>query len=108
MRCLVVLALIGLSSAAFAGSCSWASCTAEIKTLFPNEDGTVRVEMDADMTQLDCTLREARFATLESSTVLRDDMYSMMLAAMISGRELTIRTEAGSSNCRIMYTLLES
>jgi hypothetical protein len=100
----IVLALFCVKG--LAGTCGSNLCTAQVKNLYPHENGSIYVEADADMSPLDCTRNQGQFMVLENSNPLRSEIYSMLLAAHMANKEVTMRIANGSSNCRVVYTQL--
>ncbi|AWF80086.1 hypothetical protein BTJ40_04220 [Microbulbifer sp. A4B17] len=103
----IFLLLFLVSNFVFAGSCGANSCSANITTLYPH-GGTenIHIELDADMSSLNCTLNEGKFITLTKGNGLHSEIYSMILSAAIAQKSLKFRIEENSSNCEVVYTQL--
>lgn len=101
----LLLCFLCVSSLAMAEDrCGTDSCIAKVKKLYPHSNGNVYVQANADMSSLDCTLNQGSFMVLEPTNKSKSEIYSMLLAAMVSETPLVMRIVNGSSNCSLSYT----
>lgn len=101
-RIFVGLFCVFLISNAYA-ACNNIRCSGKVKRLFVSEVA-IYVEMDGDMSLLNCPLHSNTYATLRSSHPFRSEIYSMLLAAhSTNSNSALIRISEGSSGCKINY-----
>ena len=87
-------------------SCNVHYCTAGVKVLSANGNGKVYVELDTDMTPLDCTLDLNAYAVLLDSNARHQEIFSMLLAARMAKENILVRIVNGSNICEISYVSL--
>ena len=57
----------------------------------------------ADRSNLNCTLNQGIFVTLEPSHARFKEIYAAILYAMATNKRLIVRISEGSSNCAVSY-----
>ncbi|WP_444956781.1 hypothetical protein [Microbulbifer sp. ZKSA002] len=103
----IFLLLFLFSNFALAGSCGANTCSGNITVLYPQGDSSdIYIELDADMSSLNCTLVGGRYITLTKGNGLHSEIYSMLLSASIAQKSLKFRVEENTSNCELIYTQL--
>lgn len=103
-----LIAISGL----FAFSTAYAVCGENIcadifvDKLYVNSTGLIYVATSGTETNLSCTPESGIYLSLDPAAPNSDEVYSTLLAAQISGKLVSVRTQAGSSNCNILYITL--
>ncbi len=96
-----VLGTAGMAEA----SCDGKRCTGKIKRLVVTTS-QVKIETDqTDQSDLNCTLNNDVYITLEQSHPLFREIYSLAVTALASKSPMTLRIVEGSSNCAISYVV---
>lgn len=103
----VLLSLIGGTINPATAQADHQRVRGKIKMLYPHSMGKIFVQMDHNLSTLNCTPMESRYLTLNSSQGLFNQIYATILAAHVSQRTITIRIYEGSPECQILYVMLE-
>jgi len=102
MRVVYVITLMLIAHTAYA-ACSVNRCTGKISFIYINES-SIRVRMDQDMTALNCTLSEGKYATLRAGHPFREEIYKTLLAGHVAENpNMSIRISESTNGCRIQY-----
>jgi len=99
---MAALALGSMSSIAYAGSCIAESCTGKITALYMTSTGTLYVGTDGDETALTCGGVAGVYMSLKEGDVGKNAMYSLLLTAKTTGKEVTIKVDT-ASDCRVLF-----
>ena len=103
-----VLALSTMTMSIYAG-CNTTTCTGKITKLYMTSGGTLYVGTDGDEKALDCAGGAGNggvsgvYMSLKEGDVGKNAMYSLLLTAKTTDKEITIRVQTGSSDCRVLY-----
>lgn len=102
MKILPIIVLIFCSQYGWA-NCTTTYCTGQVIRLYVSETATY-VEMDGDMTALNCTLFGGAYATLRNSHINRDAVYALLLAGHTrESTQIKVRISSNTNDCRISY-----
>ena len=97
----------------FAIGTSYAACGATgcidvlIDELYVNSNYLVYVATNGTETAANCTPLAGVYLTLDPSDSNYNAVYSLLLAAQLADRLVTIRIVDGSANCKISYVVLD-
>ena len=97
-----ILAMSALSVSSYA-VCNADSCTGKVDRLFMTATGTLYVGMEGNEGALNCTAPAGVYMSLKEGDVGKNAMYSLLLTAKTTGKSITVRPQAGSSDCRVLY-----
>jgi hypothetical protein len=102
---LAVVASLPLATPAFA-ECWSAGCYGVfIEELYPTAEGGVWIKTTGDETLANCTANSNVFLRLNVSAGYKD-IYSTLLAAMLSEKRVSLRVVEGSNPCTVAYVTL--
>ena len=95
---------MGVSHAA----CGTTGCTdVLVDELYVNSNYVVYVATSGTETAINCTPVSGTHLTLDPSDSNYNAVYSLLLAAQLADRPVSIRTVDGSANCKISYVVLD-
>jgi hypothetical protein len=83
-----------------------AACTGHIEQLFLHNSGQLYIGMDGDETKLGCQPTEPTLVAIPTSHPLFASYLSMLLAAQLSGKTITLRFDATTGPCTVGYLRL--
>ncbi|MET1257628.1 hypothetical protein [Aliikangiella maris] len=88
--------------------CIELGCIGKIDKIYLHPSGMVKVPppIGADTSKLKCTLSEGVFITLKREHVHFKEMYSILLSAHASGKEVYLRVIVDSPDCEIHYSVI--
>ncbi len=96
-----------LSTSYFASAdCNEIICTGELNKLSPNSNGSIYISFSEDMTPLNCDMAAGKYITLKDTNPRHGEIYSMLLASIISKKNVSIRISEGTDGCAIYYTYM--
>ena len=102
---LAVSLLLLFSSTVMAANCSTYYCVGKVKTIYPHGGfKVVYLESEGDMSQLNCNLKDNKFITLKPTNGMFKEIYSMLLAAQMAQKNVTMRIIENSPDCELIYT----
>jgi len=96
------LALGVIATSSYAG-CSATKCIGKVDKLYMTANGTLYVGMDGDESALSCTAPSGAYMSLAEGDIGKNAMYSLLLTAQTTNRDVTIRIQTGSPDCRVLY-----
>lgn len=99
----LLISLSGVEEVSAAASCLATGCTGKIVELLVTTDDSTLVKLEGDMSKLNCSLVSKVFMTLPGESKKFDAVYSALLTAYAVGKEISVRIEEESDNCRILY-----
>ena len=105
---LSALVLSGMVVGANAG-CAATGCTGKITKLYMTNTGTLYVGTDGDEKALNCAGGPGNggvsgvYMSLKEGDVGKNSMYSLLLTAKTTNKDVTIRIQDGSPDCRVLY-----
>lgn len=107
---LIILSFLSMSGHAgeppFVG-CAKYGCIGKIDKIYLNPNGTVQIPaMGTNSSILGCTLGAGNYLTLKPEHVHFKNMYSMMLTAHTSQKNIYLRIVENSQNCEIWYSII--
>ena len=89
-------------------ACGTTGCTdVLIDELYVNANYVVFVATSGTETAINCTPVSGTHLTLDPSDSNYNAVYSLLLAAQLADRPVSIRTVDGSANCKISYVVLD-
>ncbi len=103
-----ILSLLMTFSGFTWADCNDKACYGKLNKLYPSSTGKIYISFSQDMSKLNCSLVEGRYLTLKSTHVLRDQIYSMLLASVVSGKNVAVRISTGTNDCSVMYSYMDS
>lgn len=86
-------------------ACSATACSGLVKRVVAST--TIQVQFDGFALAAgapNCTSVNSTYLTLSVDPEARKEQYAMVLAAFLSGSQVTLRIREGSPNCEVMYT----
>lgn len=84
-------------------ACDRIRCTGKVAFIYINTE-SIRLQMDQDMSPLNCDLSGGRYATLSASHPFREEIYKTLLAGHVAENpNITIRISKESEGCQISY-----
>lgn len=99
--CLLLLAATTLTAKA---DCFGHIClNVSIESFFITNTGDIYVATGGDESVLDCTALQGTYLKLDTTDAGAKNLYSALLTAQATSRNVNIRTETGSAGCRILY-----
>jgi len=99
-----VLAMGAITMNVNAGDCTTNRCThVKITEVYATFGGTLYVQTSGDESTLNCTSLANRYVSVGATDPGKNALYSMMLTAQTTGKDVTIRVQEGSAGCRIFY-----
>jgi len=100
-KTLLIAMVLFFSSVSWAG-CDTKRCIGKVKRLYVSS--AIYVEMDGDMSTLNCNLVSNVYASLRADHPLRAEVYSALLAGHTSGSDgISVRISEGTNDCKISY-----
>jgi hypothetical protein len=107
--CTTALGLTLLSSSGTAlAECEPTLCTGLVYELYVRSAGDLRVQTTGNESLLNCTPDQGVFLTLSPAAAANfKDVYALLLAANVAGKEVTIRIVEGSNPCAILYVRMK-
>ena len=98
------LSLLGAGTVA--ADCSAHRCVGQIEVLYVNINKSyVNIVTVGNENRLACAPTEGRFIRLYPNQALFDQVFSLLLAAQLSGTEVNVRVNTDGSECRVLYVL---
>ena len=90
-----------------ANQCASWGCKAKISVLYTSVNGSIYIGTPFDEKAANCTPVAGVYFTLNANGITAKEVYSSLLAAYMSGKEISLRIVEGSSNCELAYVTLE-
>ncbi|MBB3059893.1 hypothetical protein [Microbulbifer rhizosphaerae] len=113
-RMMILLLLIAVPLATIAGTppfqgCQRLACVGKIDRIYLHPEGNIKITPPigangSDTSVLGCSLSEGVYATIKRSHPHFTEMYSMLLAAHMSGKDVYVRILENSPDCEVWYT----
>lgn len=94
------------SSQCFSSNCQGIGSDV-IVSVYPNQTGNIFLEGPVDRNALNCTLQEGRFMVLQPDHLLFREIYSTILTALSTQKELIVRIRELSKNCEVLYVRMK-
>ncbi|MEM6649443.1 MAG: hypothetical protein AAF603_04255 [Pseudomonadota bacterium] len=99
------LSLLGPSSAN--ASCGAWGCKGQITRIYAQGNGAILIGTDQDKSQANCTSPNNVYFTVKSNQPARDTFLAMLISAQSQNRELHIRIVENTSDCEVMYIVMD-
>lgn len=68
--------------------------------------GTLFIATSGNEYSLDCAPNSGGYLNLYADTHLFKELYSMLLAALVSGKEVRIRLDSSANPCKVVYVVI--
>lgn len=114
MEVVLLFVLLAAPMAIIAGDtpfqgCQKLGCIGKIERIYLHPDGAIKVpppvgSSGSDASVIGCSLSEGTYFTIKRSHPHFTEMYSMLLAAHMSKRDVYIRIEENTAGCNVRYT----
>ncbi|MEM6649441.1 MAG: hypothetical protein AAF603_04245 [Pseudomonadota bacterium] len=101
-----VFSWFGLSVAS--ASCNPRGCTGQITRIYTKASGTVHIGTDQDETQANCGEPNNVYFTIRPDAVARDMFLAKLISAQAQEKSLYIRIVESTSDCEVMYILMDN
>ncbi|MFT5594556.1 MAG: hypothetical protein ACI8SR_002947 [Oceanicoccus sp.] len=89
--------------------CASTGCTdVSIDMLYVTTSGVVYINTSGDEKLLGCAAESGVFTTLMMGSDGSNAVFSTLLAAQASGKNVSVRTQDGSQGCNVLYVTLEN
>ncbi|MBV7262277.1 hypothetical protein KCG43_09730 [Photobacterium sp. WH24] len=72
-------------------------------SVYPNHTGHIYLQAPAGKEKLNCKLVEGQFMVLKNTHPVFDAMYSTVLTALSTQKQLTVRIVENSEDCEVSY-----
>ena len=87
--------------------CNTGSCSGvTIDNLYAMSNGTIMVETTGNEKNLNCTSYGAGFTSIDPNAAGKNAIYSLLLTAQTTNKNVYIRIVENSVNCRIAYAFI--
>lgn len=101
--------MAGIAGTAPFQGCQKLGCIGKIDRIYLHPEGTVKVpppigSSGSDTSAVGCSLSEGAYFTIKRNHPHFSEMYSMLLAAHMSQRDVYIRILENSADCEVRYT----
>lgn len=107
-----MISIVVMSFASFSvfGACHKIACDSTVKQLYASSaaDGTVFIVPNDSLQLLNCRPVSNRYLSLKSTHPLFDQIYSMLLAAVVSKLQVRVRIVEGSTDCEVAYAWINA
>lgn len=88
-------------------SCDNVRCYGQLERLYINSD-TLYISTDGDENNLSCSAPGGIYITLPTSSPDFNRFYAMMLTSLTMQKEIGLRIQSGSEDCRLVYTYIDN
>jgi len=108
-KILISTLVMGTMAIGANAACTATACTGKITTLYMTSTGTLYVGTDGDEKALNCAAGAGNggvsnvYMSLKEGDVGKNAMYSLLLTSKTTGKDVTIRIQEGTSDCRVLY-----
>ena len=101
---LLILCVYSISFQAY-GQCTASHCTGAVKTIYVGSEATY-IEMDQDMSKLNCNLLSGQYLTLKNTHTNRDTVFLTLLAAHTAkSQKVSVRVVEETDDCQVSYVV---
>lgn len=103
-----ILAIVMMSISVYA-KCTSGACTGKITKLYIKADGLILVGTDGNENALNCAAGAGNggvsgvYMTLRKKDIGQNTMYSLILTAEATGKDITLKIQEGTPDCRVIY-----